>query len=995
MARRRARKLPRRITSSRFNPLNLRTTAKSEGSRLPKSGLVVRQNRIRQKGWAGFVARLRQWRQNLTWKKVLIYVGGAFAVVLLGVGTLFAIYVRDIPNPKQLSNRPINQSTQILDRNGKPLFSFYGEENRTLLTSEQISDYAKQAAVSVEDANFYNHSGFDVKGIARAVWCRIYPACGRYVGGGSTITQQYVKNALVGDDYSLNRKLRELILSIEVEQIYTKDEILTGYLNEIPYGGAVYGIEAAAQSFFGKSAKDLTLSESATLAAIPQRPTYYSPYGSHLDELFGRKDYILDRMALLGFVTQEEADAAKKDLPNAENPKFATRAGLIAPHFVFYVRQQLIEYINEDPSQAEIKLDQAGYVVTTSLDLETQRLAEAVMTELGPGTIERYRASNAAMVSVDPKTGEILSMVGSVDYENSISGNTNFANALLQPGSSFKPIVYATAFDKEHKKSPASITFDVQTDFGNYVPQNYNGRFRGPITNRDALATSLNIPAVKNLAIVGIPDAIDTANRLGISSLNDETNDYGLSLVLGAGEVRPVEMANAYATFANQGKHFPLRPILKIEKDGQVIKDFTEDAEPTQAIEPQVAYQITDILSDNVARIPTFGARSNLVLPDRPVAAKSGTTDNNRDAWLVGYTPQISTAVWVGNNEPNKTMTAGAGGSMAAGALWQKFMIEYHKGKPVEQFERPDGLREITVDFLSGKLPTDQTPQDQRITDLFAEWQIPTDFDDVHVKVKIDTLSGKLATEFTPPEYIEERTYFSVRSEFPDRSNWEQPVQAWAAANGGGVSPPTEQDDLHTAANMPTIQITSPGNSANVSGVFNVNVTIGGGPIKVKHVEYFIDNVSVGTITASPWSFTYNAANLSPGSHVVKALVVNDYGLKASDQVTVVVSASNDSSPPGAVSSVNLSKGVGAAAVKFTWKNPGDADLSKVFIYRSSVPGTLGSLVHTVSNATPSGTVNVTLSNQPIGTQYYTIRAVDGSGNENQNLTQYSFTVTP
>jgi membrane peptidoglycan carboxypeptidase len=456
---------------------------------------------------------------------------------------------------------------------------------------------------------------------------------------------------------------------------------------------------------------------------------------------------------------------------------------------VFFVRQQLIDFIGGDPTDAEKKLDQEGYVVKTSLDLEAQGLAESVMQDMGPSTVKKYGASNAALTAVDPKTGEVLAMVGSIDYEDSKSGNTNYANALLQPGSSFKPFVYATTFDKVHKKSPASIFFDLQTDFGNYVPQNYDGRFRGPVTIRNSLAQSLNIPAVKALENTGIKDAIGTATRLGISSLTN-TDAYGLSLVLGAGEVRPVEMANAYAGFANGGKHNNLRPILTIEKDGKMVKDFRTD-EPTQALEPEVAYQITSILSDNNARTPVFGARNNLTLSDRPVAAKSGTTNSNRDAWTVGFTPQISVAVWVGNNEANKTMVKGADGSIVAAPIWKRYMQEYLKGKPIEQFTRPEGLKDVTIDMLSGKLPTDQSPSDQRITDMFAEWQIPTDFDDVHTKVKIDRVTGKLATDITPPEDIEELVYFYVHSEHPDNPNWEGPVQAWAAANGGNSRPPT------------------------------------------------------------------------------------------------------------------------------------------------------------------------------------------------------------
>lgn len=988
MAFRRNRRLPKRFAlpqrSNRFNPLGFRKT-----NPLPSNGLSIKKARF-SKGWRGVGQKLWYWLRHWTWKKALRVGAGTLAIFLLVTSALFAFYVREIPNPKQLSSRPIDQATKLLDRNGKLIYSFYGEQNRTLLTSDQISNHAKNAAVAIEDHGFYQHSGFSLRGIARAVVCRIYPFCGRYAGGGSTITQQYVRNArLTSNQQTIDRKLRELILSIEVEQIYTKDEILTGYLNEIPYGGAVYGIEAASQTFFAKPAKDLTLSEAATLASIPQRPSTYSPYGSHLDLLFRRKDYVLDQMANYGFVTQEEANAAKLASPSLENPNFAQSSDLVAPHFVFYARQALLQYMDGDSSQSEIELDQAGYTVTTSLDLDAQKIGEAVMDELGPNTIKKYQASNAALVAVDPHNGEILTMVGSVNYDESKSGNTNYANALLQPGSSFKPIVYATAFDPEHKKHPGSITYDLSTDFGNYRPQNYNGQFRGPVTNRNALAQSLNIPAVKNLAIVEVPDAIKTAEKLGVTSLTDVDN-YGLSLVLGAGEVRPVELANAYAAFAYEGKHYPLRPILKIEKDGKVLKDFTQE-EGVQAIEPAVAFQITSILSDNSARAPVFGTRNNLTLPDRTVAAKSGTTQSNRDAWTVGYTTQIVTAVWVGNNEPNKTMIKGSDGSVVAAPIWRRFMQEYLKGKPAEAFRQPDGLRSVTIDMLSGKLPTDQSPSDQQITELLANWQIPTEFDDVHIKAKIDKVSGKLATALTPADSIEERIYFSVHSEFPNKPNWEGPVQEWARANGGDATPPTESDDVHVDSARPTVSILSPTTGSVINGAFSFVASVGGSQ-PITKAEFFINNVAVGVRTSAPWQVDYDGSNLPTGTSILEVEVTNAIGLTNSAQISVT--KASDTTAPSAVLNPSIIKGSATRSASVSWTNPSDADLAKVNIYVSTSAGVLGILAKTVG-AVPSSLGVIEIPNLSLGLNYFTLRAEDSSANVNQNLNQIPFTVVP
>ncbi len=966
--------------SSKLNPLNVRSVRPSRP--LPKAALYSKPV-VPLKWWQRLnPARLNPFRKRTepfrwSWKKFFIWVGATAAVFLVIIAALFAYYVRDLPNPRKLTERPNVESTKILDRNGKSLYSFYGEENRTLVTSDKISTFVKQATVSLEDANFYSHPGIDVKGLARAVICRL-PICGgRVSGGGSTITQQYVRNAqLVSKAQTASRKLQEIILAVEVEQIYSKDEILTGYLNEIPYGANAYGIEAAAQTYFGKSAKDLNLSEAATLAAIPQQPTYYSPFGNNLPALFERKKFVLDRMVKTGDISQADADAAKKARPSVDDPTFAPRTDLVAPHFVFYVRQQLINFISGDPKAAELTLDQAGFTVTTSLDLDTQNLASGILSSMGPAAVSKYQASNASITAVDPKTGEVLAMVGSIDYNTSKSGNTNFATAKLQPGSSFKPFVYATEFDKDHTSNPASITYDVPTDFGNYKPNNYNGQFSGPVTNRNALSRSLNIPAVKNLYLAGIGQSIATAKRLGINTLNNDPASYGLSLVLGSGEVEPVEMAGAYAGFANGGMVNALRPILKIERGGQVIKDYTQD-QPSKAVEPEVAYQISSILSDNNARAPVFGTKNFLTLgPDRPVAAKSGTTQSDRDAWTVGFTPQIAVAVWVGNNEPNKTMIKGADGSVVAAPIWNRFMTEYLKGKPVVDFTRPDDMKNVTIDRLSGKLPTDQSPPDQLITDVFAPWQIPTTSDDVHQKLNIDTTTGKLATDLTPPEDVVVKYFCKIHSEVPDNPNWENPVQAWAQANGCTDNPPTSSDDVHTDANRPTISITAPVSGSNVSGTFTI-ITKPAGAHAITKVEFFINNVSVGSATAAPWDLSYDAASLPDGNSTIQAVAHNDLGLTQHDQVTVTKGTAAQSGP-GPVTNIIHTPGKAGpppVAIHIAWQNPANSDVTTAIVTQTG-PG--GSSEHTVA-VTPNspGSIDITGT---AGTYTFTIRVRNSSG---------------
>jgi membrane peptidoglycan carboxypeptidase len=928
-------------------------------------------------------------RIRITWKGIGLVFLGMLAVISVGIAALFFTFSKDLPNPRELAVREQEQSTKIVDRNGTLIYSFYGDKNRTLLKPEEVGDNLKNAVLATEDANFFNHPGFDVRGLGRAVFCRLYPNCGRVAGGGSTITQQYVKNTLVGDDQSIRRKLQELILALEIEQVYSKEEILTGYMNEIPMGGSIYGMNEAARTYFGKSTKELTIREAAVLASMIQQPTVFSPYGSNTARLFNRTDYVIGRMQSLGMITEEQEKEALAAGPSTENPTFAKRNDLTAPHFVFYVRQKLIEFIGGDPQIAERTLDKAGYTVMTSLDLPTQQLGEGIMKELGTKAVAQWDASNAALTAVDPKSGEILAMVGSIDYADSKSGNTNFSNALLQPGSSIKPVVYATAFDKENKKSPASITYDLETDFGQYKPKNYDGKFRGPVTNRSALAQSLNIPAVKNLGVTGISNSVKTAERLGITTYTGDPNVYGLSLALGSGEVRQTELVNAYAAFGNEGKHFALRPILSITKGNQMVRDFRTD-QPTQAVEPEIAYQISSILSDNAARAPIFGTRSALTLADRPVAAKSGSTNDNRDAWVVGYTPQIAVGVWVGNNEANKTMRRGADGSVVAGPMWQRFMREWLTGRAVENFVRPATIKDFTVDRLSGKIPTDQSPENERITDIFAPWQIPTATDDVHVKVRVDKVTGKLVSDLTPAENIEDRIYIKVQSEQPNNPAWEGPVQAWAAANGWSGTPPTEKDDVYTEGNRPTLSIVSPTPNMAVGSTLTIEANPGG-TRPITKVEFFVDNVSVGTRTEAPWKIDYGATALSSGSHVVEVRATNNLGLTRNESVTVIKGTATIG-PIGPATSISAQL-FGVRSVRLFWTNPSDADVSVANIYQSSGAGVLGPLVRSIPVSSGIRS-SVDLLNLSSGTYWLTIRpAATGGTRENQSTQQVQIVV--
>lgn len=932
------------------NPLGISVTANNSGKGLRRFKLSVDKTKF--------------------WRAIKI---GAVALLFI-VAAMFAWYSKDLPTPGKIRNRLAVESTKIYDRDGELLYELHGDENRTNLKSEEIPEIMKQATLTAEDRKFYSHFGVDFRGLARALFLDVFT--GQRVGG-STITQQYVKNALLTNVKSIDRKIRELILALEIEAMFTKDEILTFYLNEIPYGSNNYGVQSAAKAYFGKNAKDLTLDEAALLAAIPQRPTYFSPYGTHTDDLRVRRDWILGSMAELGYITQAEAEAAK----SKEIAVLPRRDSIEAPHFVFYVREQLVEMFDEQT------VEEGGLRVTTTLDLDFQKKAQESIGS-GMDNVRRRGGSNAALVSVKPETGEILAMVGSHDYfDTENDGNVNVTLSERQPGSSFKPIVYATGF--KGKYNPASTLWDVPTDFGGgYKPDNYNGSFSGPVTVRHSLANSLNVPAVKMLALVGLDEALKTAHDMGLTTLNDPER-YGLSLVLGGGEVRPLDMAGAFAVFANGGTYHPPVSVLKVDDpSGKTLFEHREGKGEKEVLDPNVAYEITSILSDNAARSPVFGSRSALFFPNRAVAAKTGTTQEFRDAWTVGYTPGLATAVWVGNND-NSPMRGGADGSVVAAPIFHQYIETALDASDNRQFERPSSIKEVTVDRLSNKLPTSQSPE--TITDIFAPWQIPTERDDIHQVVKINKLNGKLATELTPQSLIEERTYTVIHSEKPNDPNWENPVQAWATSHDIQVgTPPTERDTDYTEATIPKIRITKPTDGSTVSGTFAVEAEASA-HFGIRSVDLAIDGVGQGFDASAPYGFNIRASELGTGDHKITMTAFDQNGASTSQTITVRVQG--DGGAPGTVTDVTaqaLSQGA-----RLTWRNPTDRDLERVRIYISTNPGQLGTLHPTEVLVTPGSDGSINLSSLQNGTTYFfTLKAVDSSGNEAATTT-YQASATP
>lgn len=611
---------------------------------------------------------------------------------LLGASILW-VALTPVPDLDSLSTRKISESTKILDRTGNTvLHDLNPDVTRDLEPLSSVSPYIINATIAIEDSAFYDHFGISLSGIARSILTDI--RTGSLAQGGSTITQQVVKNTILTTKKSLIRKIHEVILAIKLEQKYTKDEILELYFNNSPYGGTLYGVEAASRAFFSKSAKDVTLGEAAYLAALPQSPTRYSPYGNNREELDIRKDYVLERMEKLGMITKEEMEAGQQEVvvfsPQSTN-------SIIAPHFVFYIEQYLEETYGPDAVTD-------GLVVTTTLDVDLQRKAEAIVKPYALANAERFNASNAALVAIDPKTGQILTMVGSRDYfDEAIDGNYNIAIAKRQPGSSFKPFVYAAALMKGY--TPQTAIFDLPTQFSTscapedisnreypcYAPGNYDDKFRGPMNFTTALAQSINIPAVKAMYLAGIDNVIDLATRMGITTLGN-AKDYGLSLALGAGEVRLLDLVSAFGVFASDGVRHAPTGILKVEDSkGRVLEEYAE--KPEQVLDSGVARDISWMLSNNEARFPEYSAVNPFHIPGHDVAAKTGTTNEYRDAWTVGYTPYIAVGVWAGNND-NTPMVKEIAGFIVA-PMWRQFMdaaIE-HYGKE-EFFGEPRGIPE-------------------------------------------------------------------------------------------------------------------------------------------------------------------------------------------------------------------------------------------------------------------------------------------------------------
>lgn len=803
----------------------------------------------------------------------------------LSVGLLFAWYAKDLPRPDKV-RRVEGLSTVILDRNGKDVYNIYEDENRIPVSINDVPQYLRDATISIEDKDFYTHQGLSTTGIFRAF---INIVVFRNFQGGSTLTQQLVKNALLTTERTLPRKIKEAILAIQIERKYSKDEILQMYLNETPYGGTAVGAEAGAKYYFDKPVRDLNLVESAILAGIAQAPGIHSPFGNNPKAYITRTQDVLRRMREDGHITPLQETEARAQL---DGVKFATgETGLKAPHFVAYVKQQLIETFGNKV------VDAGGLKVTTSLDLDLQEEAQSIVKE-EVDKVKRLQVSNGAAVVINPQTGEILAMVGSKDYASTDSGGFKFnvvTQGLRQPGSTIKPITYAAAFKKGY--TPSTALMDVETTYPSgdveepeYKPKNYDGKYRGLMQLRPALGNSINTIAVKVSALVGIKDVLRLAYDMGLSTLeptNDNLKRFGLSLTLGGGEVTLLELTSAFGVFANAGNRMETISILKVEdSNGKVLYEYKPPA-AKRVLGEDIAYLISNILSDNSARNLVFGERSQLVIPGRTVAVKTGTTDDKRDNWTVGYAKSVVVGVWVGNNDNSPMHPSLASGVTGAAPIWSRIIREALKDVKDEQFSRPGNIVEMDIDAFGGGLPVDGYPTRKEI---FIKGTEPNGPAPIYQKLKVSKNdSSKLANpiEVGTGQY-DEKSFVVLREEDPvssdGKNRWQEAIDAWISSQGDSkYKAPTETSQTSDEI---FLKVEEPKDQSQIN-TNEVRVRAQAESMKdISKIEVFVDNVLVRERSGKSIDEDVNVNN---GVHVLKIKATDSSGKTAHNEIRIGV----------------------------------------------------------------------------------------------------------
>ena len=812
------------------------------------------------------------------------------AVGVLAIVVLFVWYSRDLPSPEKVVRRD-GYSSKLYDRNGNILYDIYDQGKRDPVLFGNIPDYLKQATIAVEDKDFYKHKGFDPLTPLRIIKNFFY--FGK-VTGGSTLTQQLARTVLLTTDRTVNRKIKELILSIQIDAKYSKDEILGMYLNEVPYGGASWGIGPASEQYFNKSVKELNLAESVILAGLPQLPSVYSPYSKTPTAYVDRTNHVLNRMVEDGYISQQ---LANETFEQVKNYKFSDQNSTMkAPHFVFWIKDLLAQKYGEDV------IEGGGLKITTTLDLELQEKVQEIVAEEIDKT-EKLGISNGAALVLDPKTGQVLAMVGSRGYfSDKTDGKFNVVTqALRQPGSSIKPITYLAAIKEGF--TAATMIMDTPVTFPStsagqkdYSPQNYNGKYNGPMSLRDALGNSINTIAVKTLANVGVQDMLTLAYKMGLTTLEPTKSNlsrFGLSVTLGGAEVKMIELASAYTSFANEGQKMDPIGVLKIEdKDGRILEEFKQGL-GVKVMTPQEAFIISNILSDNNARQLTFGAINSLQIPGYQVAAKTGTTNEKKDNWTIGWTPGLLTAVWVGNNN-NTSMGKLVSGVSGAAPIWKKIMT-YKLSKMTKiDFPIPNQIISLEVDKVSGYLSHDGFATK---TEYFIDGTQPRISDPIHLKLKVCKGQNGLATpDDVATNNYDEKEFFSFKENDviskDGRNRWQEGIDGWIdqQTDKDKYKPPS--DYCHSGG-LVNVGIDSPAHQSTVSSTFDIKITTTSAK-KIVEVKLWIDGNEKKTWTERPFETNLTLAD---GPHLIKVKATDRDGNSQEREANIGVNTAWNATP--------------------------------------------------------------------------------------------------
>ncbi|MFA7300940.1 MAG: PBP1A family penicillin-binding protein [Candidatus Shapirobacteria bacterium] len=830
------------------------------------------------------------WKSKQTWyllfKGVLILTG----IVVVGIFFLFAWFSKDLPNPAKVVRRD-GFTSRIYDRNGSLIYDVYKDAKRSPVVWSDVPDYLKKATIAVEDKDFYKHSGFDPLAPFRIVKNIFYF---KKITGGSTLTQQLVKNVLLTSEVSVTRKIKEFILAVQIEGKYKKDEILLMYLNEAPYGGSAWGVGTASEQYFGKKVSDLSFVESVILAGLPQRPNVYSPFSKTPKAYIERSAHVLTRMVEDGYITAQQNIEAQKEL---ENYKFYdNKSQLLSPHFVFWIKDQLIDKYGENVVEG------SGLKITTTLDLDMQSEVQKIVSEeIDKG--EKLGISNGAAMVIDPTNGQVLAMVGSRDYNSTkTDGKFNVVTqGLRQPGSAIKPVTYLTAIKKGY--TAASLIMDTPVTFAttspgqkDYSPQNYTGKFVGPLSLRQSLGNSINTTAVKTLALVGINNMLKQAFDMGLTTLEptpENLKKYGFAVTLGGADVYMIDLASAYAAFANGGLRYDPVGILKVEdQSGRILEEY-KSIEGKRVMTPQEAFIISNILSDNSAREITFGTVNSLNISGYQVAVKTGTTNDKRDNWTIGWTPNLLTSVWVGNND-NSPMGKVASGVSGASPIWRRIMLLTIPKRPKQDFPIPDKIVSMEVDKISGWPAHDGFPSRQ---DYFIDGTQPNGPDPIHLQLKVCKDKIGLA----PPEDVNNnnyntKEYFNFVESDPvstdGKNRWQEGINNWIGTQGDKDKyiPPTNYCRLD---GMVTVNFDSPSDHQTVGSNFDIRVSTSSLK-KINEVKLWVNGSEQKTWGERPFETNLN---LSEGLYTLKIRATDIDGASNEREIKIGINKPWDWTP--------------------------------------------------------------------------------------------------